>query len=199
MLPDVIKQTGVTTRKRSPDILMCVNVISPHGRYDQLYLSNYAADADPRRAAPPAGVSDIFLFGQRDYSMRIWVDPDKLAVAEPDGRRRGGRACASRTRRWPRARSASSRCRRGRRRRSPLTTLGRLKRAGAVRQHHPPRHARRPHHPHQGRRPRGPGGQERGRRAAAATASRRRAWPSSSCPTPTPWRWPTPSARRWRS
>ena len=42
LLPDVIKQTGVTTRKRSPDILMVVNFNSPDGRYDQLYLSNYA-------------------------------------------------------------------------------------------------------------------------------------------------------------
>ena len=80
MLPDVIKQTGVTTRKRVPDILMCVNVVSPHGRYDQLYLSNYALMYIRDELLRLPGISDIFIAGQRDYSMRIWVDPDKLAA-----------------------------------------------------------------------------------------------------------------------
>ena len=80
MLPDVIKQTGVTTRKRVPDILMCVNVVSPDGRYDQLYLSNYALMYIRDELLRLPGISDIFIAGQRDYSMRIWVDPDKLAA-----------------------------------------------------------------------------------------------------------------------
>ena len=80
MLPDVIKQTGVTTRKRVPDILLCVNVVSPHGRYDQLYLSNYALMYIRDELLRLPGISDIFIAGQRDYSMRIWVDPDKLAA-----------------------------------------------------------------------------------------------------------------------
>jgi multidrug efflux pump len=79
MLPDVIKQTGVTTRKQVPDILLCVNVVSPHGRYDQLYLSNYALMYIRDELLRLPGISDIFIAGQRDYSMRIWVDPDKLA------------------------------------------------------------------------------------------------------------------------
>ena len=82
MLPDVIKQTGVTTRKRVPDILMCVNVISPHGRYDQLYLSNYALMYIRDELLRLPGISDIFIAGQRDYSMRIWVDPEKLAARD---------------------------------------------------------------------------------------------------------------------
>jgi len=80
MLPDVIKQTGVTTRKRVPDILLCVNVVSLHGRYDQLYLSNYALMYIRDELLRVPGISDIFIAGQRDYSMRIWVDPDKLAA-----------------------------------------------------------------------------------------------------------------------
>jgi multidrug efflux pump len=80
MLPDVIKQTGVTTRKRVPDILMCVNIVSPHGRYDQLYLSNYALMYVRDELLRLPGISDIFIAGQRDYSMRIWVDPAKLAA-----------------------------------------------------------------------------------------------------------------------
>jgi len=79
-LPDVIKQTGVSTRKRSPDILMGVALYSPDRRYDQLYLSNYAVLQIKDELARVEGVGDVFVFGQRDYSMRIWLDPDKLAA-----------------------------------------------------------------------------------------------------------------------
>ncbi|MCI0465184.1 MAG: efflux RND transporter permease subunit [Gemmataceae bacterium] len=79
-LPDVIKATGVITRKRSPDILMGVALSSPGGRYKQLYLSNYALRAVKDELSRVPGVGDVFLFGQRDYSMRIWVDPAKLAA-----------------------------------------------------------------------------------------------------------------------
>ncbi len=78
-LPDVIKQTGVQTRKRSPDILLVAVIYSPGGRHDQLYLSNFALTKLKDELARVEGVGDCFLFGQRDYSMRIWVDPDKLA------------------------------------------------------------------------------------------------------------------------
>jgi multidrug efflux pump len=78
MLPDVIKATGVTTLKRSPDILMGLAIVSPGGRYDQLYLSNFALRMIKDELARVPGVADVFLFGQRDFSMRIWVDPDKL-------------------------------------------------------------------------------------------------------------------------
>ncbi|HWG47334.1 MAG TPA: efflux RND transporter permease subunit [Gemmataceae bacterium] len=79
LLPDVVKQTGVTTRKRNPDILQVIAIYSPHGRYDQLYLSNYATIkiADEIKRVP--GVGDVNLFGKQDYSMRLWVDPEKLA------------------------------------------------------------------------------------------------------------------------
>src|SRR2546430_8141647 len=79
-LPEVIKQTGVTTRKRSPDILMGIAINSPDGRYDQLYLSNFALMQIRDELARVPGVGDVFLFGQRDYSMRIWVNPAKLAA-----------------------------------------------------------------------------------------------------------------------
>src|SRR5262249_32818853 len=78
-LPDVIKATGITTRKRSPDILMGISINSPGGRYDQLYLSNYALRKVRDELSRVEGVGDVFLFGQRDYSMRVWVDPDQLA------------------------------------------------------------------------------------------------------------------------
>jgi multidrug efflux pump subunit AcrB len=79
LLPDVIKATGVTTKKRSPDILLSIGLYSPDGRYDQLYLSNYAYLRVRDELARLPGVSDVLMFGQRDYSMRIWLDPDKLA------------------------------------------------------------------------------------------------------------------------
>ncbi len=79
LLPDVIKATGVTTKKRSPDILLSIGIYSPDGRYDQLYLSNYAYMRVRDEIFRLEGVSDVTMFGQRDYSMRIWLDPDKLA------------------------------------------------------------------------------------------------------------------------
>ncbi len=78
-LPDVIKQTGVMVRKRSPDVLMGVAITSPNGTYDQLYLSNYTVTRIKDELARVPGVSDIGMMGQRDYSMRVWVDPSKLA------------------------------------------------------------------------------------------------------------------------
>jgi multidrug efflux pump len=79
-LPDVIKATGVTTRKRSPDILLAIAITSRSGRYDQLYLSNYALMHVKEELARLPGVSDVMMMGQRDYSMRIWVDPELLAA-----------------------------------------------------------------------------------------------------------------------
>jgi multidrug efflux pump len=79
LLPDVIKQTGVTTIKRSPDILCGIALLSPDGRYNQLFVSNYAVLQVKDELSRVDGVGDIFLFGQRDYSMRVWVDPHKLA------------------------------------------------------------------------------------------------------------------------
>src|SRR6202047_5211673 len=78
LLPDVVKQAGVTTRKRNPDILLVVGVYSPNGTYDQLYLSNYATISLKDELARVEGVGDVFIFGQQDYSMRVWLDPDRI-------------------------------------------------------------------------------------------------------------------------
>src|SRR6266852_4940667 len=79
LLPDVVKQAGVTTRKRNPDILLVVGLYSPNGRYGQLYLSNYATIKLKDELARVEGVGDVGQFGQQDYSMRLWVDPERLA------------------------------------------------------------------------------------------------------------------------
>src|SRR5438552_103985 len=85
VLPDVVKAIGVTVKKRSPDILLVVNLYSEEdpatGKpyFDQLYLSNYATIQLLDKLALVDGVGDVFTFGGRDYSMRVWLDPDKLA------------------------------------------------------------------------------------------------------------------------
>src|SRR5207249_499506 len=77
LLPDVVKQAGVTTRKRNPDILQVIAIVSPKGRYDQLYLSNFVTIKVRDEIARVEGVGDCQQFGQQDYSMRIWVDPER--------------------------------------------------------------------------------------------------------------------------
>ncbi len=80
LLPDVVKQAGVTTRKRNPDILQVIGIYSPTGRYGQLYLSNFANIKIADELRRVEGVSDVNIFGAQDYSMRIWVDPERLAA-----------------------------------------------------------------------------------------------------------------------
>src|SRR3954453_14709360 len=79
-LPDGVRQTGVTTRKPSPDILLIVSLYSPDGSRDNLFLSNYATIQVKDELARVEGVGDVFMFGQQDYSMRIWLDPERLAA-----------------------------------------------------------------------------------------------------------------------
>ena len=77
-LPDVVKQTGVTTKKKSPSILLVVNLFSPTGEFDQLYMSNKATILVKDELARLEGVGDVTFLGQQDYSMRVWLDPQKL-------------------------------------------------------------------------------------------------------------------------
>ncbi|HEY2761389.1 MAG TPA: efflux RND transporter permease subunit, partial [Pirellulales bacterium] len=79
-LPTQVQNQGITIRKRTPDILMIVNLISPDERYNDIYLSNYATINLRDELLRVPGVSDITYQGQRDYSIRIWLDPQKLAA-----------------------------------------------------------------------------------------------------------------------
>jgi multidrug efflux pump len=86
-LPEEVKRIGVTTKKKSPSILLCVNLVSarrPDGSffYDQLYLSNFATLSVKDDLARIKGVGDVAFLGPRDYSMRVWLDPDKLAARD---------------------------------------------------------------------------------------------------------------------
>jgi multidrug efflux pump len=78
-LPDVTRQLGVTTVKSSPDLTMVVHLTSPSGRYDMLYLRNYAVLNVKDQLAKLQGVGDVQLFGSGDYAMRIWLNPQKVA------------------------------------------------------------------------------------------------------------------------
>ena len=78
-LPTAVQKQGITIKKKTPDILLVVNFFSPDGRYDDIYLSNYATINVRDELFRLEGVSDINTLGQRDYSIRVWLDPQKVA------------------------------------------------------------------------------------------------------------------------
>ncbi|GAB7126236.1 multidrug efflux RND transporter permease subunit MexF [Silvimonas sp. JCM 19000] len=78
-LPEDVQRLGVTTEKSSPDLTMVVHLTSPNNRYDMLYLSNYANLQVKDALARIDGVGDVKLFGAGDYSMRLWLDPEKIS------------------------------------------------------------------------------------------------------------------------
>jgi multidrug efflux pump len=80
LLPIEVQNQGITIRKKTPDILMIVNFYSPNNRYDDIYLSNYATIYVRDELLRVYGVSDITYQGERDYSIRCWLDPQKLAA-----------------------------------------------------------------------------------------------------------------------
>src|SRR5262249_17205528 len=87
-LPDVVQTIGVAVKKRSPDVLLGISLYSDNdpetGRpyYDALYLSNYATINVKDAIARVEGVGDVAILGQQDYSMRVWLDPDKRQCAK---------------------------------------------------------------------------------------------------------------------
>jgi HAE1 family hydrophobic/amphiphilic exporter-1 len=79
-LPEEVRSIGVTVTKQSPDLMMVIHLSSPDGSRDLLYISNYATLHVKDVLARIDGVGNVTIFGARDYSMRIWLDPDKLAL-----------------------------------------------------------------------------------------------------------------------
>ena len=79
-LPEEVRRLGVTTRKSSPDLMMVVHMLSPDESYDQLYVSNYARNAVRDVLLRLDGVGDLILFGERQYSLRVWLNPDQLSA-----------------------------------------------------------------------------------------------------------------------
>jgi multidrug efflux pump len=81
-LPDEVQRIGVTTDKSSPDLLLVVHLLSPNNRYNQLYISNYATLHVIDVLRRLEGVGSVNAFGGREYSMRIWLDPEKLSSVD---------------------------------------------------------------------------------------------------------------------
>jgi multidrug efflux pump len=83
-LPDVVQQIGLVTQKRSPDLTMVVFLRSKDGRYDSLYLRNYAVIQIRDVLARLPGTGEVRVFGSGDYAMRLWLDPGKIAARNLD-------------------------------------------------------------------------------------------------------------------
>src|SRR5580698_5957236 len=79
VIPALVQNEGINVKKMSPSTMMIVNLISPDGRYDDIYLSNYATIQIKDELGRLDGVANVAYMGQRDYSMRVWLYPDKLA------------------------------------------------------------------------------------------------------------------------
>jgi len=86
ILPELVQRRGVTVKKKSPSVLMIVNLFSPDDSRDSLYLSNYATIQLKDELSRLAGIGDITYLGQRDYSMRLWLDPEKMASRDLSAR-----------------------------------------------------------------------------------------------------------------
>ena len=77
-LPQEVQRQGVTAKKQSTNIILVVGLTSPDGRYDSLFLSNYATLRVKDELSRIYGVGDVQVFGAGSYGMRIWLDPEKL-------------------------------------------------------------------------------------------------------------------------
>src|SRR3954465_11967485 len=78
ILPDLVKRRGIAVKKKSPNVLMIVNLVSTDESRTDTELSNYATIQIRDELSRLPGVGDITYLGQRDYSMRLWLDPDKM-------------------------------------------------------------------------------------------------------------------------
>jgi HAE1 family hydrophobic/amphiphilic exporter-1 len=78
LLPEEVQRQGVTVRKQSTNIILVIALVSPGGQYDSLFLSNYATLQLRDALSRIKGVGEVTVFGTAQYSMRIWLDPDKL-------------------------------------------------------------------------------------------------------------------------
>ena len=136
VIPPLVQNEGISVKKMSPNTLMIVNLISPDGQYDSTFLSNYATIYIKDELGRLPGVAGITYLGQRDYSLRAWLDPQKAGVAQLE--------CHGRRHRHQPAELAGRRRtdRPAARSRGPAISThhqhpGPTGRAGAVRRYHP--------------------------------------------------------------
>ena len=79
-LPEAVRRLGVTVQKSSPDLMLVIHILSPDGSRDNLYISNYARSQIVDELARIDGVGQTTIFGERAYSMRVWLDPDRIST-----------------------------------------------------------------------------------------------------------------------
>lgn len=79
-LPEDVRRLGITTQKQSPTLTLVVHLFSPNGKYDSLYMRNYATLKVKDELARLPGVGQIQIFGSGEYAMRVWLDPNKVAA-----------------------------------------------------------------------------------------------------------------------
>src|SRR5262245_13390687 len=84
LLPDAVRQAGVHVSQGTAGVLLVVSLFAPDGRYDQLYLSNYASLRIKDELARVPGVGEVSLIGNSDYGLRVRLDPDRLAARNLD-------------------------------------------------------------------------------------------------------------------
>jgi multidrug efflux pump len=82
VIPPLVQSEGINVRKMSPNTMIIINLISPDRRYDSTFLSNYATIYIKDELGRLPGIAGITYLGQRDYSLRVWLDPDKLAALD---------------------------------------------------------------------------------------------------------------------
>ena len=98
VIPQLVQNEGINVKKMSPNTLMIVNLISPDNRYNDIYLSNYATIYVRDELGRLPGVGSVTYLGQRDYSLRVWLEADKMAAAQYEPRNgRRNRPSPSRT------------------------------------------------------------------------------------------------------
>ena len=126
VLPRLVQRRGVLVKKKSPAVLMIINLYSPDGSRSNLDLSNYATIQIRDELARLPGVGDITYLGQRDYSMRLWLDRDKLASRNITASDVINAVAAAERASGGRAKSASRPVPNGQVFQYTMTTLGRL-------------------------------------------------------------------------
>ena len=125
-LPTAVQNQGILIRKKTPDILMVVNFYSPNGQHDDVFLSNYATINVKDELLRIEGVSDITYLGERDYSIRAWLDPQKLASLNMTANDVANAVLEPEPGRTPPAKSGQPPASRKQSMQLPIDTLGRL-------------------------------------------------------------------------
>ena len=184
-MPAEVRTTGITVQKQSTGFVMAVGVFAEKGEYDSLFLSNYldVYVKDALKRVP--GVGDVIIFGERKYSMRLWLDPDRLAARAASPPATSSRALREQNVQVAAGSVGQAPAPSGQMYQLSVRAVGRLREAAGVRQHHRQERRRRIARAPEGRRPRRARRRDLLARSCGSRASKRSASASSSCRRPT--------------